>query len=96
MGSAFRPGATFAALWQVYTEGVSGPGSGLQVTSRFFRIAPDGEKPAGKPRVIEDAEAVQGFSVELTGWPEGSYRFEVSARDREGRTTVRSAGFRIQ
>lgn len=96
VGSQYRSGETFAALWQIYTAGPAGTGSGLQATSRFYRTSEGEEKPVGKPRVIEDAEAVQGFSVVLDGWPAGSYRFEVSVRDREGRTSVRSAGFRIQ
>ena len=96
VGKPFAPGATFAALWQVYTAGPTGPGSGLQVASQFFLIAAEGEKPVGKPRVIDDAEAVQGYSVELTGWPAGSYRFDVTVKDKEGRTASRTAGFRIQ
>lgn len=96
VGALYKSGQTLAALWQIYTEGPAGPGSGLQVSSRFYRLGEGEERPVGQPRVVEDAEAVQGYSVELVGWPSGGYRFEVTVRDRGGRTSVRSAGFRVQ
>ena len=96
VGGSFPVGGTFSAFWQVYSEGPSGPGSGLTITTRFYHTGDGGETPVGKPGTIEDALAAQAFTLELTGWPAGSYRFEVSARDRGGRTAVRSAGFTVQ
>ena len=96
VGVPYRPGDPLTALWQTYSEGPTGRGSGLEVTTRFYRIANGTESLVGKPRVIEDAEPVQAFAVELKGWPASAYRLEVSARDRAGRTAVRSIGFSVQ
>jgi GWxTD domain-containing protein len=96
LGGTYKSGQTFATLYQIYTSGPAGAGSGLQATSRFFLQAEGGERPVGKPQVLDDAQAVQGFSVELKGWPIGAYRFEVTVKDKEGRTATRSVGFRIQ
>ena len=96
VGGAFRSGETFAALWQIYSEGPSGAGSGLQVRSRFYQSSNGIEVAWGKPQVTEDAQAVQGYSVDLKDWPAGTYRFEVTVRDREGRHVTRSAEFRIR
>ncbi len=97
VGGVFRTGGTFAALWQIYSDGPSGPGSGLEVVTRFYHRNDQGtENPIGQPRVVPDAQAVQGYSLELSGWPPGLYRFEVTIKDRKGRTATRSAGFRVQ
>ena len=97
VGSVFHNGQTFAALWQVYTDGPSGPGSGLEVSSRFYRTDGDDEEtPIGQPRVVPNAHAVQGYSLELKGWPPGKYRFEVTVKNSHGGTATRSAEFHVQ
>lgn len=96
VGFPFKNGDTFAALWQIYNDGPTGPGSGLQVTTQFYRTASGAEEPIGRPRVVEDAEAVQAYTLELKGWPAASYRFEVVVRDGGGRQTTRSVGFTVR
>lgn len=96
VSNAYRKDQTFAALWQIYTNGTSGPGSGLQVTYRFVLVQNGEEHPVGKPIVVDDAEAVQAYSVPMADWPAGDYRFKVSVRDRTGRQAEGSAGFHIQ
>lgn len=96
VGQPYHTRETFSAFWQIYTEGPSGPGSGLQVTRQFYRIANGKETAVGKPYVIENASAVQAFTLDLDGWPASRYRFEVAVRDRSGRMAARSAGFTIQ
>lgn len=97
VGAVYQTDATFAAFWQIYAKDPSGPGSGLTVSSRFYRVGEGGVLiPLGPEREIKDAEAVQGYSVDLKGWPAGEYRFEAIVKDRDGRTATRFAGFRVQ
>jgi len=96
VSSTYRKDQTFAALWQIYTDGPSGAGSGLTVTYHFALIQNGGERPVGKPIVVENAEAVQAYSVAITDWPAGDYRFVVSVQDKNGRRAEGAAEFHIQ
>jgi len=96
VSNTYRKDETFAALWQVYTDGASGAGSGLQVTYRFALVQNGEEHPVGKPIVVEDAEAVQAYSVPITEWPAGDYRFFVTVKDKAGRHAEGMAEFHIQ
>ena len=96
VSNAYHKDQTFAALWQIYTDGPTGAGSGLQVAYRFALVQDGVERPVGKPIVVEDAEAVQAYSVPIADWPVGNYRFVVTVKDKTGRQNEGMAEFHIQ
>ncbi len=93
VGRPYHPGGNLALLYEIY-EGARP----YQVTYRLQGREDDGRWVAlGRPSVIQNAQAVQGWDLPLgKRWPLGDYRILLEVKDAEGQTLEREIPFSLE